>query len=70
MIFYSNVSDRIGIRPVGYKEMSSVFATSKLDVGKFPDFTCSARDWDGKDYLRIIPRVVLVEDPRLLKGPL
>ena len=31
---------------------------------------CSARDWDGKDYLRIIPRVVLVEDPRLLKGPL
>jgi hypothetical protein len=20
--------------------------------------TCSARDWDGKDYLRIIPRVV------------
>ncbi len=26
---------------------------------------CSARDWDGKDYLRIIPRVVLVEDPRL-----
>jgi len=19
---------------------------------------CSARDWDGKDYLRIIPRVV------------
>ncbi len=30
---------------------------------KFP--TCSARDWDGKDYLRIIPRVVLVEDPRL-----
>ncbi len=27
--------------------------------------TCSARDWDGKDYLRIIPRVVLVEDPRL-----
>ena len=33
-------------------------------------FDCSARDWDGKDYLRIIPRVVLVEDPRLLKGPL
>ena len=31
---------------------------------------CSARDWDGEDYLRIIPRVVLVEDPRLLKGPL
>jgi hypothetical protein len=29
---------------------------------------CSARDWDGKDYLRIIPRVVLVEDPRLTKG--
>jgi hypothetical protein len=28
-------------------------------------FDCSARDWDGKDYLRIIPRVVLVEDPRL-----
>ncbi len=26
---------------------------------------CSARDWDGKDYLRLIPRVVLVEDPRL-----
>ena len=21
-------------------------------------FDCSARDWDGKDYLRIIPRVV------------
>ena len=34
------------------------------------DAVCSARDWDGKDYLRIIPRVVLVEDPRLLKGPL
>jgi hypothetical protein len=31
-------------------------------------FDCSARDWDGKDYLRIIPRVVLVEDPRLTKG--
>jgi hypothetical protein len=31
-------------------------------VGKY---NCSARDWDGKDYLRIIPRVVLVEDPRL-----
>jgi hypothetical protein len=29
------------------------------------DYLCSARDWDGKDYLRIIPRVVLVEDPRL-----
>jgi hypothetical protein len=28
-------------------------------------YSCSARDWDGKDYLRIIPRVVLVEDPRL-----
>jgi hypothetical protein len=24
----------------------------------FMDCTCSARDWDGKDYLRIIPRVV------------
>jgi hypothetical protein len=22
------------------------------------DNNCSARDWDGKDYLRIIPRVV------------
>ena len=22
------------------------------------DDDCSARDWDGKDYLRIIPRVV------------
>jgi hypothetical protein len=22
------------------------------------DSSCSARDWDGKDYLRIIPRVV------------
>jgi hypothetical protein len=21
-------------------------------------YNCSARDWDGKDYLRIIPRVV------------
>jgi len=29
---------------------------------------CSARDWGGKGYLRIIPRVVLVEDPRLTKG--
>ena len=25
---------------------------------------------NDKDYLRKIPRVVLVEDPRLLKGPL
>jgi hypothetical protein len=25
------------------------------------NYICSARDWDGKDYLRIIPRVVLVE---------
>ncbi len=28
-------------------------ARPKLKVGG-----CSARDWDGKDYLRIIPRVV------------
>ena len=25
---------------------------------KKDDGPCSARDWDGKDYLRIIPRVV------------
>jgi hypothetical protein len=24
----------------------------------FENHICSARDWDGKDYLRIIPRVV------------
>jgi hypothetical protein len=26
--------------------------------GKLEDSYCSARDWDGKDYLRLIPRVV------------
>ncbi len=25
---------------------------------KMANGICSARDWDGKDYLRIIPRVV------------
>ncbi len=35
------------------------------DLAPCKDNNCSARDWDGKDYLRIIPRVVLVEDPRL-----
>jgi hypothetical protein len=34
-------------------------------VSQCHHYNCSARDWDGKDYLRIIPRVVLVEDPRL-----
>ena len=42
----------------------------KIDAVIMIICSCSARDWDGKDYLRIIPRVVLVEDPRLLKGPL
>ncbi len=36
----------------------------KIELGVYLGY-CSARDWDGKDYLRIIPRVVLVEDPRL-----
>ncbi len=38
---------------------------SKENILGIPIHWCSARDWDGKDYLRIIPRVVLVEDPRL-----
>ncbi len=32
-------------------EISKVFVLDDID-------NCSARDWDGKDYLRIIPRVV------------
>jgi hypothetical protein len=28
------------------------------DNDDYEDHDCSARDWDGKDYLRIIPRVV------------
>ncbi len=43
------------------KQKAAVHDLSK----KFRLKGCSARDWDGKDYLRIIPRVVLVEDPRL-----
>jgi hypothetical protein len=29
-----------------------------IDSWKLLKRFCSARDWDGKDYLRIIPRVV------------
>ena len=48
------------------KEYWVVFFYSVFEDGQFEVLTnCSARDWDGKDYLRIIPRVVLVEDPRL-----
>ena len=51
------------------KNLKKVFL-GFLVVSPLFNHYCSARDWDGKDYLRIIPRVVLVEDPRLLKGPL
>jgi hypothetical protein len=40
-------------------------ARKNIDNYTKHSWNCSARDWDGKDYLRIIPRVVLVEDPRL-----
>jgi hypothetical protein len=30
----------------------------KFLIRKILEYYCSARDWDGKDYLRIIPRVV------------
>ncbi len=30
----------------------------RLGLASIAFFGCSARDWDGKDYLRIIPRVV------------
>ncbi len=35
-----------------------IFAEAWVIVSFPADDTCSARDWDGKDYLRIIPRVV------------
>jgi hypothetical protein len=50
--------------------MTTVFTTAKILIpdgygggfcyfnGKNLNSHCSARDWDGKDYLRIIPRVV------------
>jgi hypothetical protein len=43
--------------------------TGKLRDSAERLYHCSARDWDGKDYLRIIPRVVW-QTSALDKGPL
>ena len=59
------VDDR-NSRSVGVDDRNS--PTGPVPHSGADSFDCSARDWDGKDYLRIIPRVVLVEDPRLTKG--
>ena len=56
------VDDR-NSRSVGVDDRNS--PTGPVPHSGADSFDCSARDWDGKDYLRIIPRVVLVEDPRL-----
>ncbi len=48
--------------PVVFVHLNDPF---KIGAAEKKDSVCSARDWDGKDYLRLIPRVVLVEDPRL-----
>ncbi len=46
-------SSKIGRRILGiYKSLTDTW------IWNLKDRTCSARDWDGKDYLRIIPRVV------------
>ena len=58
------VDDR-NSRSVGVDDRNS--PTGPVPHSGADSFDCSARDWDGKDYLRIIPRVVLVEDPRLTK---
>ncbi len=42
--------DRVNSGSVSAQSTVSTFLAKKTQ--------CSARDWDGKDYLRIIPRVV------------
>ena len=70
------VTDRTGDRTDSKRQEDSKRQDGQQETGQTARYRtgieskCSARDWDGKDYLRIIPRVVLVEDPRLLKGPL
>jgi hypothetical protein len=59
--FVSAVKDTVSkfVSPVndgGGKFVSAVNDTGVKFVSAVND--CSARDWDGKDYLRIIPRVV------------
>ena len=49
------VDDR-NSRSVGVDDRNS--PTGPVPHSGADSFDCSARDWDGKDYLRIIPRVV------------
>ena len=49
------VEDR-NSRSVGVDDRNS--PTGPVPHSGAVSFDCSARDWDGKDYLRIIPRVV------------
>ena len=49
------VEDR-NSRSVGVDDRNS--PTGPVPHSGADSFDCSARDWDGKDYLRIIPRVV------------
>ncbi len=60
--FATGVADTGGKFATGVVDTGSNFAAGVVDTGgKFATGvvdTCSARDWDGKDYLRIIPRVV------------
>jgi hypothetical protein len=50
--------------PIGWRCMSNWPIRDLNQMHKYSkqyilkDYSCSARDWDGKDYLRIIPRVV------------
>ena len=50
-----SVEDR-NSRSVGVDDRNS--PTGPVPHSGADSFDCSARDWDGKDYLRIIPRVV------------
>ncbi len=41
------------------KQLGILFRATKIEAKSWNAMhSCSARDWDGKDYLRIIPRVV------------
>ncbi len=46
---------KVGMEPAGARRPHSAIYSSHETV---PKKKCSARDWDGKDYLRLIPRVV------------
>jgi hypothetical protein len=41
-----------------YKLFSKLHLFISMHTALQGVYPCSARDWDGKDYLRIIPRVV------------